>query len=93
MSKQFQELFLLISSENVVKKHKNISNCKIFFSSCSPAFMDLKHRSYSWYILSLGFFMPVIVIGCSSFLIVIKLKVCKINIYLLTIYLLLPNSN
>lgn len=42
--------------------------------SCSPAFMDLKHRSYSWYILSLGFFLPVIVIGCSSYLIVIKLK-------------------
>lgn len=44
------------------------------FFSCSPAFLDPKYASYSWFIFSLGYFLPLVIITSTSTLILVKLK-------------------
>ena len=46
----------------------------IFFNSCAPAWVEPEVRAYAWYILSLGFIIPVSIILLSSTIIVCRVK-------------------
>ena len=41
---------------------------------CSPSWYEPEHYSYAWYLLTLGYFIPIFTLATTTILILIKLK-------------------
>ena len=52
----------------------NIFQTFYCFFSCSVAFDNPKHISYSWYILIVGFILPLVIIVVTSIFILVRVK-------------------
>ena len=63
-----------IRYEKCMVHEVTFSKLFIAFYSCSVAFDNPKHISYSWYILIVGFILPLVIILMTSIFILVRVK-------------------